>query len=528
MTRRALLHDLEEKLRATLKELELSKTLTNQLLQEREDSEVEVKNIIDKNTKLKNELAELHSQNMDLVDQNEHLQQIVAGFHQCSDTHEHALHRISELGNELCEARRSICHLESLQDSKQAMNTLSQYDKLVGSVHNVVSDKPTVTIDLTGEDSSSKCHLLTSHKNIKKYIKINRMIRKFHKNLKKINVYKINISLRKDRVSLLNELKNCNNKIDLSRTKYDIDTYQLREELMCREKMLKDIFANYESTQKQLSERILEASELVDMVRYNAERYESLTNNFSCSCACTLPPPEPTSPTMLPPPEPVLAPLPLPIVAQPVVSDVGIMHRNSSHCKKTVYMFSDRFGQGYGDLLGRYSQHNITNYCLPGSSYSNLTNKISSTELNSKSSVILLYGESLTVKKKEIEAGVKLMLELHQKTSCKFIICALPYSNSLTNEQNRHIHNLNMFMYNITRQHRDSIVYFDTNLFIKSFILTKEVMYLPLSFKRQIASLLAFNLSQHSGTHTLTKTDICNVSNFNLNYKVGQQVGYMN
>ncbi|PZC77111.1 hypothetical protein B5X24_HaOG203728 [Helicoverpa armigera] len=75
-TRRATaVKDLEDKLRATLKELETTKNLCAQLLQEREDSEVEVKNVVDKNTVLKNDLAELHIQHMDLLDQHNHLQQ---------------------------------------------------------------------------------------------------------------------------------------------------------------------------------------------------------------------------------------------------------------------------------------------------------------------------------------------------------------------------------------------------------------------------------------------------------------------
>lgn len=78
--------EMECKLRAALKELESSKHLCNQLLQERDDSEVEVANIINKNSKLKNELAELHICHTDLLQQHSELIKQVATFQQCSDT----------------------------------------------------------------------------------------------------------------------------------------------------------------------------------------------------------------------------------------------------------------------------------------------------------------------------------------------------------------------------------------------------------------------------------------------------------
>ncbi|CAH0599340.1 unnamed protein product [Chrysodeixis includens] len=83
LTRRAA--SMEEKLRATLKELEAAKSLCNELLQEREDGEVEVKKIIDRNTELKNELSELHIQYMDIHNQHQQLRQIVADYQQCMD-----------------------------------------------------------------------------------------------------------------------------------------------------------------------------------------------------------------------------------------------------------------------------------------------------------------------------------------------------------------------------------------------------------------------------------------------------------
>lgn len=87
--------ETEGKLRAALMELESSKHLCNQLLQERDYTEVEVTKIINKNTKLKSELAELHMCHTDLLQQHDLLIKKVNTFQQCTDTHEHALTRIS-------------------------------------------------------------------------------------------------------------------------------------------------------------------------------------------------------------------------------------------------------------------------------------------------------------------------------------------------------------------------------------------------------------------------------------------------
>ncbi|XP_063895051.1 uncharacterized protein LOC135118052 [Helicoverpa armigera] len=141
----------EEKLRATLKDLETSKDLCKQLLQERDDSEVEVKVIVDKNTELKNQLAELHIEHMDILDQNQHLNRLVSNMQECSDTHELALTRISELEHELCRAHNTITQLESAKSSERSANTCSLYDELVGSASGSCSNQPMITIDLTND-----------------------------------------------------------------------------------------------------------------------------------------------------------------------------------------------------------------------------------------------------------------------------------------------------------------------------------------------------------------------------------------
>lgn len=68
-TRKATVKDMEVKLKDTLEELKTSKELCGQLLRERDESEEEIQNIINKNSGLKSQLAELHIQYMDVLDQ---------------------------------------------------------------------------------------------------------------------------------------------------------------------------------------------------------------------------------------------------------------------------------------------------------------------------------------------------------------------------------------------------------------------------------------------------------------------------
>lgn len=63
----------------------------------------------------------------------------------------------------------------------------------------------------------------------------------------------------------------------------------------------------------------------------------------------------------------------------------------------------------------------------------------------------------------------------------------------MTKNQNDHVHDLNLTLYNLTCRHSD-FLYFETNNFISKFILTKDTLYLSKYEKMTIAKLLAFNI----------------------------------
>ncbi|PZC73019.1 hypothetical protein B5X24_HaOG210158 [Helicoverpa armigera] len=323
-TRRATaIKDLEDKLRATLKDLESSKKLCNQLLQEREDSEVEVKNVVDKNTVLKNDLAELHIQHMDLLDQHNHLQQTVSSLHECSETHHLTLKRITDLELELCEAYKTISLYESAKARDQTSETLNLFTELVGSSTAACSSAE--IIDLTGDVTIMQCPLVLSKNKLKKYIKCKKIIRKY-RTVRKQNKMNNCMHLRRERVNLVQQLNTCSLELEQCRATYDLDIQQLHDQLTVKEKLLSYIFSKYEDCQKELSARLQQAGELVDLVKYSAEKYEALVNNLSSNC---------TQPDTLP--EPRLA-ANLPEPPQSVEGSSNIKQFNS-------ILFTDRFGK---------------------------------------------------------------------------------------------------------------------------------------------------------------------------------------
>ena len=167
--------------------------------------------------------------------------------------------------------------------------------------------------------------------------------------------------------------------------------------------------------------------------------------------------------------------------------------------KTSILIYSDKIGQGLGSLL-QYDlpNHRVSNICLPGASYRYLIDSLSSPDLDKNSTIVVYYGDSLSVKKKDLVYSINRLLDLNSKYGCKFILCALPYASNVTNEQNRHIYDLNLLIYNLTHRHSDIIFYFDLNKFINSkFRLNKDTMYLPFKLRRRIATLLAFNIHRH-------------------------------
>ncbi|KAF9807565.1 hypothetical protein SFRURICE_006367 [Spodoptera frugiperda] len=415
MTRRATtVRDLEEKLRLTLKGWMGSNILCKR--NERDSGKWRVKSIGEiKNASLKNELAELHVQYMDVLDQHSQLQYTISTFQDCNNTHEAALQRITELESELCDAHRIISCSQLTQVHTQHIDTNTLYDELIGSG---LQCREPVTIDLTGEDT---VHIspFRSHNKLKKYIKINKLIKRTQNSLKKQKLKKVILSLRKDRSNLIKDLQSCNSDLDHCRRTYDTDIQSLHKDLYNKE--------------------------------VNQERYESLANDLQCSCVNQPQPPE-TSIT------------PGPTVIKSIKSQL-----NSKHNYKT-YVYSDELGSGLGQMRYDHLDHSYINNSYHNMSYNKIIKQITHTDLDEKSVLVLMVGNSLGLTRGDVVNGVDTLLK---SNSGKIIVCAFPYSNTLSSSKNKYIGVLNNILHKMTCQN-DRLLFFDTNKFISNLIFNKK------------------------------------------------------
>ncbi|CAG9136767.1 unnamed protein product [Plutella xylostella] len=158
---------------------------------EREDNEKEFDSLLKKNTDLKNVIAEMDIQYQDLQGKCDELEIVLRSNTECQDLHEAALTKICSLENQLAEAHTEIQQINEAHASEETNKTMALYDELVTLHHT-----PMPTIDLTTPRKSIN---IKGANRLKKYIKINKYIRKSERALKK---HKTHLPLKKDRVRL--------------------------------------------------------------------------------------------------------------------------------------------------------------------------------------------------------------------------------------------------------------------------------------------------------------------------------------
>ncbi|KAG6446895.1 hypothetical protein O3G_MSEX004654 [Manduca sexta] len=133
--------------------------MVEDLNKEREENEKVLLEISDKNTKLKNEMSQLHLQLEECLDDRERLQSVVLGFGKCSDEYERALKRITILEVLLQEAHRLINQLESDKLNQTILQNQSLCDELVETSSQLIlagnNHTPHVTTDLIVSKSDS-------------------------------------------------------------------------------------------------------------------------------------------------------------------------------------------------------------------------------------------------------------------------------------------------------------------------------------------------------------------------------------
>lgn len=477
MTRKALSRQEESKLQLVLQELKASKELVEQLHRERDDNEKELLEVLDRNDKLKKEMAELHSQFIIIVDERDKLQIIVDEFGDCSDEYVKGLRRISILENELHDAHSQITHLEIEKQNITASQTQSLFDELISSAPNLVPTTtdilPTVTIDLTSDDSINcsitKGLIGCSRNKVKKYVKINRYIKKTQKLIKKQKCMFQKVKYIKERRKLGDELDAYSILLENNITDYESDILKLQSEIKCLHKSLKLMSKRYELTKKENEEHILALKNLI--------KEPVISGNIKLN---DLHSQEPVS---------ICESLSMQHChISSLVNSNGSL--NTSHVNQNIVMFSDDVGKDMGQLLSEKLGQPITNICMPGASYLNILERLLKYKFSPYTTILILIGNRGNMNKKDM---IKYFDKMNKLDICKIILFTLPYCRSLPQVENNTRFKLNMTLDTLTFYNCNKFHVIDINsLMCNPLYLTRDKFYLNKSCKQKIASSLYF------------------------------------
>lgn len=489
-TRRAVAsRQMEEKLELTLIELKASKTLCEQLLSERNDSEKEILDIINTNRQLKIEMADLHNKLLGALDQRNQLQHQLDIIDRDNVTFEETLGRSAELENELRDAHKLIDKLQSeiddLKSASLSQTHLSLFEELVPQSANkgIYAHSPKSSIiSINSSDCLKNTHqkIISNKNKIKKYWKITKFIRRTNKLIKKNSVFKKNLILQKDRTNLKNKIFLYEQSLDSNRLDYEREIQMLHAEIENLQSSLKHISSKYESACKELKEHSLAMDELLQLSKYNNDRFDSLTNNYQCNCIQSS-----VSPRSLPASSSVSN-----ITNSPISRCLKAQPNNYIPSTSDIIVFSDEIGKNMGWQLKCYLGQPIVNYCMPGANYSYILEKILNTTFKNNSTLIVMIGRRGNANKKDIVNYCSKLNNLENVT--KVVLFVLPFSRTLSHRENLIRHNLNMCLHNSTNDNYKFHI-IDTNKYVSNFISTAPDNYsLSKYFRRQIANVLQY------------------------------------
>lgn len=515
-TRRAAAMEEQQKLKNALRELKQLKQQNDQLVREQEDSEEELRAIISKNSQLKAELAELNSAHILVLEERNQLREAVGSFNECIQTYEDALRKISLLEDELSRAQKTIDDLQCQLHSSETGATNNLYDELLASS----SATPVLTIDLTCDSPHGssgkplpKCDnrvYFNSHKKLKKYIKIGKIIKK-NKNLLKIQkAHTKNLTLRKERAHLLNKLESYSSSLTEIIGKYDMDIQNLNDEILNLNNALVNVTRQYEESQKQIGDHLVAADELLALGTYNMARFDSLTSKCQCPRNVSRASQDSNS-----------------ILLQETMSTSP--ERCTTITKTKTFMYSDGIGKDMGILLNLHLQgHTVLNCCSPNASLRTIVNSIYDNRNNFdlKTNLVVFVANRGSVNKYDLEKCYNTLEKLNVN---KIIIYTFPYCDNLPDQENSYRYKLNNTLYNLCT-YNDKFKIIDITKCGKVYYNLKQDRYkLSCRSKRQIAAslsylftILAKNLAKPTASIEQCFTSDCkimdvNPSNFTLN-----------
>jgi len=515
LTRKALSRQEEFKLQLALQELKIAKEQCVQFNKEREENESELLSVLNNNSKLKSQLTTLHIKYNDVIDERDRLQSIIDRFDQCSDEYEQALRRTSQLEQELREAHRHISDLEETTLKVTAQQNISLYEELVGCAPQLVSPaNPNLTIiDLTNEDSLHQNHSIgvCSRNKLKKYIKINKFIRKSKRVIKHyksiVNVSKI----KKEKLLLNKQFQLCTLNLEQNLIKHQSDTEHFETKIQSLQIELNNITNKYELSQKEIKEYSVAMDDLLKSIKYNSERFDSLVNNQCCICNHqSLPLSQEGRVTPVPLESQTLPPLlPLP---DDILGDSKINFSSSNE----IVMFSDDIGVNLGSNLSlrlNLPGQSFVNYCYPSANLHEIMRKIFKYKFNKSTILIIFVGNRGNVSKKDLTIYCEKIKQLQLKSTVMF---TFPYIKNLSDVENNCRFNLNLKL-DLFSTYNNSFYVIDSNSIVSKngFSLTKGRYYLSKYYKRHIANLLSYFLLT-SAKNLAKNTD--SIEQYNLNY----------
>lgn len=412
------------------------------------------------------------------------LQETVDRFTECSAAYEEALKNINSLERALHHAHEQIYELQEAQNNAADAHTQSLFEELVGSDSQLVTvpiEHPVVTIDLTNDSTTSR-RVSCSGTKLKKYIRLNKFIKKTQKLSKHNKLFFKKLRFSKINVNLVDKLDMYSAQLKNSRSTYETDTQRLNLKIQNLEDSIKSLDSLNESSKKVINEYSLAMDDLITQMNFNSERFESLTNGQSCLCkqvsghlsdgginpdlCASLPPQE--------------------------NNNNSSFHTTENKTPKpNVIMYCDEFGSNMGTFLN----HHLTGLsaicnCLPYSNLDNISNQIlSDNTITSKTTLLILVGNRGNVNKNDL---IKFIDKLDTLTVKEIIMFTFPYCHKISKAENDTRYNLNIALYNLcTYSSKFSII--DTNKYVgKHQLLTKGKFYLSNFYKRQIALSLSY------------------------------------
>lgn len=334
-------------------------------------------------------------------------------------------------------------------------------------------DQPVVTIDLTNDTSTTSRLSNCSKNKLKKYIKINRYIKKTQRLLRQNKLYSKKCILNKINVKLVDKLNIYATTLENNKLKYDNDTQILQLKIQDLEESLQILHNMQESSQKIIDEYSLGMDALIGQLNYNLVTFQSLADDNTCVCQrmgdC-----------------PATSGLKQSLcVSVPTQKDAKLMY------KPDIIMYCDEIGSNMGSLLNSYIKgHSVISNCLPQSNLETIQNQIlKDSYIDIDTTLLILVGNRGNVNKNKL---IKFYETLDSLSVKKIILFTFPYCKQLSQVENDIRHNLNVTLYNMCIYNK-KIDIIDTNNYVSNYyILTKGKFYLTYLKKKQIAMSLSY------------------------------------